>query len=96
MNYEQFASDLPPNHIVFTSAEENEETMQRLGVDQQVRQVAKRNFQAGMAVRSTLVFREGAGHDLISSALCGSEAIIQIGSIERQHRLKSPHRQRST
>ncbi len=39
MNYEEFISDLPlEDTIVFNSAEVNEETMQRLGVNQQIRQ----------------------------------------------------------
>jgi AraC-like DNA-binding protein len=53
MSYEEFISDLPLEEtIVFNSAEENEETMQRLGVNQQVRQSGKGNFQAHMAARS--------------------------------------------
>ena len=53
MNYEEFISDLPlEDTIVFNSAEENEETMQRLGVNQQIRQLGKGDFQAHMAVRS--------------------------------------------
>ena len=45
MEYEDFASDLPQHRrTVFTSAEENEETMRRLG---------KGTFRCDMAVRST-------------------------------------------
>ena len=52
MDYETFASDLPRSNILtFTSAEENEETMQRLGVDQQMRQLGCGKFQCDMAVR---------------------------------------------
>jgi AraC-like DNA-binding protein len=54
MTYEEFASDLPLHRtIVFTSAEENEETMQRYGVNQEVRQLGKGRFRAHLAVRST-------------------------------------------
>jgi AraC-like DNA-binding protein len=53
MSYGEFISDLPlEDTIVFNSAEENEETMQRLGVNQQIRQSGKGNFQAHMAARS--------------------------------------------
>ena len=53
MNYEEFISDLPlEDTIVFNSAEENEETMRRLGINQQVRQLGNGDFQAHMAVRS--------------------------------------------
>jgi AraC-like DNA-binding protein len=52
MDYETFASDLPRQGIItFTCAEENEETMQRFGVDQQVRQLGRGTFQSDMAVR---------------------------------------------
>lgn len=53
MSYEEFISDLPlEDTIVFNSVEENEETMQHLGVNQQIRQSGKGNFQAHMAARS--------------------------------------------
>ena len=52
MNYEEFASDLPLHRTtVFTSAEENQEVMQRLGVNQEVRQLGKGKFRADLAVR---------------------------------------------
>ena len=53
MNYEEFTSDLPRQRIVFTSAQENEETMKLFGVDQEVRQLGKGKFQSDMAVRIT-------------------------------------------
>ena len=53
MTYEEFASDLPQQRIVFTSAEENEETMKILGVDQDVRQLGKGKFRCDLAVRTT-------------------------------------------
>ncbi len=54
MEYEEFASDLPQHGtLAFTSAEENEETMRRLGVNQEVRQLGKGKFRCDMAVRST-------------------------------------------
>jgi AraC-like DNA-binding protein len=54
MRYEQFAAELPPQRtMVFASAEENEETMQRLGVNQRVRQLGKGAFQCHVAARST-------------------------------------------
>jgi AraC-like DNA-binding protein len=54
MTYEDFASDLPLDQtIVFTSPEENEETMRRFGVNQRVRQLGKGKFRCDMAVRST-------------------------------------------
>lgn len=53
MDYEQFRSDLPADRtIVFSSAEENEETMRRLGVNQQVRQLGRGKFRADMVVRN--------------------------------------------
>jgi AraC-like DNA-binding protein len=39
--------------MTFSSAEENEEAMRRLGVPQQIRQLGKGTFRAGMAVEST-------------------------------------------
>lgn len=54
MDYEAFASDLPPHRtIVFQSAEENEETMRRHGVTQELRQLGKGKFRCDMAVLST-------------------------------------------
>jgi AraC-like DNA-binding protein len=54
MDYQAFASDLPPHRtIVFQSAEENEETMRRHGVTQELRQLGKGNLRCGMAVLST-------------------------------------------
>ena len=52
MDYEQFASDLPRQRtFVFASVEENEETMRRLGVNQQVRQLGPGEFHCDMVVR---------------------------------------------
>lgn len=54
MNYEEFALGLPLDQtIVFRSAEESEETMRHLGVDQDVRQLGKGRFRSDMAVRIT-------------------------------------------
>ena len=54
MTYAEFASDLPLRRtIVFTSAEEHEEAMRRLGVNQQIRQLGKGRFRSDLAVRST-------------------------------------------
>ena len=54
MNYEEFAADLQlARTIVFGSAEENEETMRRYGVKQEVRQIGKGRFRSHLAVRST-------------------------------------------
>ena len=54
MNYEEFASELPLDRtIVFSSAEENEETMQRLGVNQIVRQFGTGAFRSDLALCST-------------------------------------------
>jgi len=54
MTYAQFASDLPPDRITtFSSAEENEEAMRRLGVDQQIRQLGKGPFRVDLAVEGT-------------------------------------------
>ena len=54
MNYIEFASDLPLDRtIVFRSAEENEEMMQRCGVNQVVRQIGRGKFRSDLAVRST-------------------------------------------
>lgn len=51
MDYEQFAADLPANRrISFSSAEENEDVMQRMGIKQKIRQRAKGAFRADFAV----------------------------------------------
>jgi AraC-like DNA-binding protein len=54
MDYAAFASDLPSERIVFRSAEENEETMRRMGVRQEVRQLGRGRFRCDMAVCSTM------------------------------------------
>jgi AraC-like DNA-binding protein len=54
MDYAAFASDLPAERVIFHSAEENEETMRRLGVRQEVRQLGRGRFRCDMAVRSTM------------------------------------------
>ena len=49
MIYKNFHSDLPLHRtIVFTSVEENEETMRRCGVNQEVRQLGKKKFRSGV------------------------------------------------
>ncbi|MHC4452808.1 MAG: AraC family transcriptional regulator [Planctomycetota bacterium] len=54
MEYKGFASDLPRQRIVaFASAEENEETLRRLGVNQRMRQLGRGQFRAELASRST-------------------------------------------
>jgi AraC-like DNA-binding protein len=54
MNYEAFASDLPPERtFTFRSAEENEETMLRMGVNQEMRQLRRGPFRSDLAVRAT-------------------------------------------
>ncbi len=54
LTYEEFASDLPLGRtITFASAEENEETLRGLGVNQEVRQLGRGPFRCDMAVRST-------------------------------------------
>ena len=54
MRYDEFAADLPSNRTtVFTSAEENEEALHRLGVHQEVRQLGKGRFRSHLALRST-------------------------------------------
>jgi AraC-like DNA-binding protein len=54
MNYEAFASDLPPERtLTFRSAEENEETMLRMGVNQEMRQLRRGPFRSDLAVRAT-------------------------------------------
>jgi hypothetical protein len=65
MNCEKFASDLPVHRTtVFISVEENEEAMQRYGVNQRMRQLGKGKFRSGLAVRGkspgeTLAMRVG-------------------------------------
>jgi AraC-like DNA-binding protein len=54
MEYKDFATGLPRQRTVaFASAEENEETMRRLGVNQRVRQLGNGMFQSALASRST-------------------------------------------
>jgi AraC-like DNA-binding protein len=53
MTYEEFASDLPRQRIVFTSAEEQEEALQRQGINQNTLQLGKGNFRFDLAVRNT-------------------------------------------
>jgi AraC-like DNA-binding protein len=54
MNYEEFASDLPlHDSIEFTSAEESEEALQSMGIDQPVRQIGRGDFRYRLAMRST-------------------------------------------
>jgi AraC-like DNA-binding protein len=51
MVYERFAADLPPDRTVaFTCAEENEETLDRHGVNQRMRQVGNGSFRSHLAV----------------------------------------------
>lgn len=49
MDYATFASSLPVERLTFDSAEENEETMRRLGVRQEVRQLGTGRFRSDMA-----------------------------------------------
>ncbi len=54
MDYTEFASDIPLDRAVeFTSAEENEETMRELGIEQCVRQLGRGPFKAHIAVASS-------------------------------------------
>jgi AraC family ethanolamine operon transcriptional activator len=54
MNYKKFASDLPLAHsLEFTSAEESEESLRSMGVEQPVRQLGSGEFRYRLAVRST-------------------------------------------
>ena len=54
MNYQQFASDILPYHAYsFDSPEENEETLMRLGVHQEVRQIGSGEFHSCLAARVT-------------------------------------------
>ncbi len=54
MNYEAFASDLPPERtITFRSAEENEEALLRMGVNQEMRQLRRGPFRSDLAMRAT-------------------------------------------
>ncbi len=51
MDYTKFVSDLPEQHrIVFGSPEENEETLNHLGVSQTVRQIGKGPFRSDLIV----------------------------------------------
>lgn len=54
MDYTEFAADLPMNGVIsFSSAEENEEVMQRYGINQHVRQLGKGAFRADYATLET-------------------------------------------
>jgi hypothetical protein len=54
MIYEEFASDLDLRRtITFASPEENQEVMQRHGVNQEMRQLGKGRYRCDLAVRST-------------------------------------------
>ena len=54
MDYAEFAADLPMNGVIsFSSAEENEEVMQRHGINQHVRQLSKGSFRADCAMLET-------------------------------------------
>jgi len=54
VNYEAFASDLPPERtITFRSTEDNEETLLRMGVNQEMRQLRRGPFRSDLAVRAT-------------------------------------------
>ena len=54
MDYAEFAADLPMNGVIsFSSAEENEEVMQRYGINQHVRQLGKGAFRADCATLET-------------------------------------------
>ena len=54
MDYAEFAADLPMNGVIsFSSAEENEEVMQRYGINQNVRQLGKGAFRADYATLET-------------------------------------------
>lgn len=54
MNYEAFASDLPPERtITFRSAEENEEALLRMGVNQKMRQLRRGPFRSDLVERVT-------------------------------------------
>ena len=52
MNYQEFAADLRGQTIVFSSLEENEETMDVFDVDQHLRQLGKGQFRSHLAVRT--------------------------------------------
>jgi len=53
MDYSEFVADLRRPTLAFSSAEENEETMRRLGVTQRVRQLGSGPFRCHMSVRTT-------------------------------------------
>jgi AraC-like DNA-binding protein len=53
MTYEEFASDLPQHRMVFTSAEEMEETFKNAGVVQPMRQLGKGAFRSALAATFT-------------------------------------------
>ena len=53
MDYEVFAADLPSDRrITFTSVEENEEELRRLGVKQEMRQLGSGIYRCDLAIRS--------------------------------------------
>ena len=52
MNYQEFASDLRGQTIVFSSIEENEATMRVFDVHQDLRQLGKGQFRSHLAVRT--------------------------------------------
>jgi AraC-like DNA-binding protein len=53
MTYEEFASDLPQHRLVFTSAEEMEETFKSFGFEQPMRQLGKGKFRSALAATFT-------------------------------------------
>lgn len=54
MTYDEFMSDRPLHRTIsFKSAEENEETLRRYGVNQEVRQLGKGKFRSDLAVLDT-------------------------------------------
>jgi len=53
MNYEEFASDLPQQRMVFTSAEEMEEMFREFGIEQPMRQLGRGAFRSAVAVTTT-------------------------------------------
>jgi AraC-like DNA-binding protein len=53
MNFEEFAADLPLEHsLQFSSAEESEETLHQMGIEQPVHQIGKGSFRYRLAFRS--------------------------------------------
>lgn len=49
MNYAEFVSDLPADHLSFSCVEENEEVLKRYGVKQEERQLGTGRFQSDLA-----------------------------------------------